>query len=108
MPVDVSSAIPRVALVTGGGRRIGRAIALALGRAGYAVAVHARTADHEANETAESLRQSGVRACLLHGDLASSEITQNLVSRAAAELGPVTLLVNNAALFEDDTVGMLS
>ncbi len=98
---------PRVALVTGGGRRIGRAIALALADAGYAVAIHARTAGNEADETAAAARQRGQESTVVTGDLAAADTPHGLIAAAERALGPLTLLVNNAALFEDDAVGAL-
>jgi len=88
------------ALVTGAARRIGRALALAAADAGYDVAVHHRDSEHEAEETAAAVRECGVHACVLGGDLAQDP--QSLIWEARDALGPVTLLVNNASVFLDD------
>jgi len=96
------------ALVTGAGRRIGRVLALEAARAGYDVAVHHRASVDEAQETATAVRALGRRAVLVRADLADEDAVRGLIGQAAAELGPVTLLVNSASAFEDDRVGGLS
>ena len=88
------------ALVTGAARRIGRALALAAADAGYDVAVHHRDSEQEAEETAAAVRDRGVHACVLGGDLAKDP--QSLIYEARETLGPITLLVNNASVFLDD------
>jgi NAD(P)-dependent dehydrogenase (short-subunit alcohol dehydrogenase family) len=95
---------PGAALVTGGARRIGRAIALALARDGWAVAIHHRDAGADAERTAAELAAAGARTAVVRADLAREEEAQALVPRAAEALGPLTLLVNNAARFEIDRV----
>lgn len=95
------------ALVTGAGRRIGQALALEAARAGYDVAVHHRASADEAEETARAVRALGRRATLVRADLSDEDETRGLIG-AAAEIGPVTLLVNSASAFEDDRVGGLS
>ncbi len=95
--------LPRVALVTGGGRRLGRAIALALGRAGFAVGVHARSSLAEAETVAGLIRAQGGRAAVLAADLAQEDQVSGLLAAAAAALGPVGVLVNNASRFERDS-----
>lgn len=93
-----------VALVTGAARRIGLAIAERLAREGLAVALHASVASRpEAERQAERLRGTGVRTCTVCGDLADPAVPARLVAEAEGALGPVTLLVNNASLFEPDT-----
>ncbi len=99
-PID--PAIPRAALVTGGGRRLGRAMALALAEAGFAVAVHCRTNTDEVLATAAELRRFGVRAGVIHADLAREEEVAGLVGSAMREIGPIGVLVNNASAFERD------
>lgn len=88
----------RVALVTGAARNIGRAIALALAEAGADVAVNTLSSRDEAEETARLVRDQGVRALVLVGDATDPKAVEEMVSRAAAELGGVDILVNNAAL----------
>lgn len=96
------------ALVTGAGKRIGRAIALELGRAGFDVAVHYGHSGAEAEAVAEEIRALDRRAVALKADLADSGQAAELVGRARRELGPLTALVNNASLFLDDRFGTLS
>ncbi len=103
--IDAGS--PRAALVTGAGRRIGRAIALALSEAGYAVAIHAGHAVAEASALCADIERAGGRAAVVRGDLADHDAVVALVPSAAAAIGPLTLLVNNAAMFEPDEIGHL-
>jgi NAD(P)-dependent dehydrogenase (short-subunit alcohol dehydrogenase family) len=91
------------ALVTGAGRRIGRTLALALAEAGWDVAVHYRTSRIEAEEVADEITRLGRRAALLQADLAVEAETAGLVPAAVEALGPLTLLVNNASVFHEDT-----
>jgi NAD(P)-dependent dehydrogenase (short-subunit alcohol dehydrogenase family) len=90
------------ALVTGGARRIGRVLAAVAAEAGYDVAIHVRHIDDEAETTASEVRAKGRKATLLSCDLRQEATTVALVGQAEAELGPVTLLVNNASVFEID------
>jgi NAD(P)-dependent dehydrogenase (short-subunit alcohol dehydrogenase family) len=92
-----------VALVTGAARRIGRAIATRLAAEGFAVVVHASPASTaDAAETAASIRAAGGRAEVAVADLADAAALGGLVAQAAAHAGPLTLLVNNASIFEVD------
>jgi len=100
--------VPRAALVTGGGQRIGRALALALGELGYAVAVHYHRSAEEAEDTAAAISGAGGKAVTLAADLADENATKALLPRAAAALGPIGVLVNNASVFENDTVGTVT
>ncbi len=102
MSSPISTTIPRAALVTGAARRLGRAIALALAKAGFAVALHCNRSQDEAAALAEEIRRAGGRAVPLAADLASEEAMAGLVPRACAELGPLGVLVNNASTFERD------
>lgn len=90
----------RVALVTGAGRRLGRAIALRLADAGAAVALHAHASLEEARETARAIQGSGGRACALSADLGQPEAAEDVVAQAEGQLGRLDLLVNNAGHFE--------
>jgi NAD(P)-dependent dehydrogenase (short-subunit alcohol dehydrogenase family) len=98
----------RVALVTGGGRGIGRAIALALGGAGADVAVAARSAD-ELEGVAGELNRLGRRALALPTDMLERAQVTDAVARVARELGRLDVLVNNAGgplLLGDDPRGL--
>ncbi len=97
----------RRALVTGGAVRVGRAVALALAEAGWDVAVHCRSSVDAAGEVAERIRGLGRSAAVVRGDLARPEQIPEVVGDAAAALGGLDLLVNNAAVFprhDPDTV----
>ncbi|MBT3791538.1 MAG: SDR family oxidoreductase [Rhodospirillales bacterium] len=92
------------AIVTGGGRRIGRAIAIALGGAGYSVCVHYNQSGKDAETVASEIQANGGKAMAMQADLSQEDQTQTLVSRTQDALGPVTTLINNASLFERDEV----
>lgn len=98
----IPETVPRVALVTGGARRLGRAIVLALAGAGFDVALHYRGSGDEAEATAREVRALGRRALLLQADLADEAQVVPLVARATEGLGPLGLLVNNASHFVRD------
>ncbi|WP_434616810.1 SDR family oxidoreductase [Tabrizicola sp. M-4] len=91
------------ALVTGAGRRLGRAMALYLAGRGYDVAVHYAGSKEEAEGVVEEITAMGRRAVALPADVLIEAEVQGLVARAAAALdGPLTVLVNNASIFEHD------
>ena len=96
--------VPKAALVTGGARRIGRALSLALVEDGYAVAIHHHHSYQEAEALAAEITQAGGKAVALAGDLADEAAVAELLPRATAVLGPIGCLVNNAAIFENDRV----
>lgn len=88
----------RVALVTGSARNIGRAIALALARAGAGVMVTARQSIREAEAVAEEIRQMGGRAAAATADVGDPDAVAGLVATAVERLGRLDLLVNNASV----------
>ena len=106
MADDKTQSTPRAALITGGGRRIGRTIALALSRAGYAVVLHASRSRAEAEQLAAEIVSAGGRASVVLADLANHDAVRKLVPAASA-FGPLTLLVNCAAEFEPDEIASL-
>jgi NAD(P)-dependent dehydrogenase (short-subunit alcohol dehydrogenase family) len=96
------------ALITGGARRIGRALVQACADAGFDVAIHCRQVDDDAETAAAYVRAQGRRATLVPCDLRKEPAAVALVGEAETELGPVTLLVNCASVFEDDAFATLN
>jgi NAD(P)-dependent dehydrogenase (short-subunit alcohol dehydrogenase family) len=107
MAEEAARNIPRAALVTGAGRRIGATIALTLARVGYSIVLHAHHSREEAERLAVAIRGAGGRASIVLADLADHEAVRGIVPAAAA-FGPLTLLVNNAGEFEPDDIETLS
>ena len=128
------SSTPRTALVTGAGKRLGREIALGLARAGWRIAVHYRSSEAEALQTAADcmqafaqwqaqagLKAEGGSASVSHNgtqvqrqdfifkaDLANEEATRKLLPQVVSQLGRVDAVINSAALFEHDDVQSFS
>lgn len=95
----------RVALVTGAGRRVGRALALALGRQGATVAVHYNASERGASESAAEIAANGGRAEAFRADLARPESAADLVGAVVRSLGRLDVLVNSAAIMERTPFG---
>lgn len=95
----------RNALITGGAVRVGRAITLALARAGANVFVHYGRSEGPATETAAAARSLGVAAATGSADLQDPTSSGGLIQRASAEIGALSILVNNASRFPEDTLG---
>ncbi len=92
------------ALVTGAGTRLGRAMALYLAGRGHDVAVHFATSGAEAGSVEAEIRALGRKAVALQADLLVESQVETLIPRAAQALGPLTVLVNNASIFEYDRI----
>jgi NAD(P)-dependent dehydrogenase (short-subunit alcohol dehydrogenase family) len=84
----------RVAIVTGAGRRVGRALALALARRGATVAVHYNASEQGAREVVDSITGSGARAEAFGADLTAPDAPAELVARVVQRLGSIDVLVN--------------
>ena len=97
-PPDADALAGRAALVTGAGRRVGRAIALALGRRGMQVVVHYNDSRAGADETARMIVEAGGAATVEQADLIEVEAAHGLVDRAVAWRGGLGALVNSAAI----------
>jgi len=97
----------KVALVSGAGQRIGRVIAERLAAEGYDLAIHCHKSRAAADELATQIRAMGRRAIVVQADLADQTALKSVVETAAQALGPLTLLVNSASLFEPDEFGAL-
>lgn len=87
----------RVAVITGGSRGVGRAIALALAERGYAVAINYRDSTEQAGATLSELRGKGVDAMAIQADTADDADCRRLVAEAVSRLGRLDVLINNAA-----------
>jgi NAD(P)-dependent dehydrogenase (short-subunit alcohol dehydrogenase family) len=101
-------AVRSIALITGAGRRIGRAIALTVADAGYDVAVHYRHSRADACALAAEIEGRGRRAVAVAADLADLGDVARLIPQVCEQLGPPTCLVNNASEFQDDSIMSLS
>ena len=94
-----------LALVTGAGARIGQALAIALGQAGWGVAVHYNSSSAGADDTVKAIKARGGRAVSVQADLSGHGEASRLVDTAASQLGGrLTLLVNSASTFAEDTL----
>jgi len=97
----------RTALVTGGAKRVGRAIALELAAAGFDVVVHCHTSEPQARQTARDIQSMGRRSDVVRGDLADPRAWSGVVEQAVAAMGRLDVLINNASVFlgeSDDTL----
>ncbi|MDX6380588.1 MAG: 3-oxoacyl-[acyl-carrier protein] reductase [Rubrobacteraceae bacterium] len=92
----------RVALVTGGGRGIGRAIAIRLAQEGARVAISYRANDAAAQETAELARKAGAECETFKGDVAVTDDVEKLMKGVGEAFGPVEILINNAGMRRDN------
>ena len=101
--MNLSAGIPRAALVTGAGKRIGRAIALGLAERGLAVAVHYNSSAGAAEAVVAEIRGRGGKAVALGADLADEAAVERLIPAATDVLGPLGVLINNASTFEYDS-----
>jgi NAD(P)-dependent dehydrogenase (short-subunit alcohol dehydrogenase family) len=95
-----------VALITGAGRGLGRAFAIALAESEYKVALTART-EAEINATAEVITSNGGRAIAIPGDVTDRQAVERAVATTEAELGPITVLINNAGVLNGGLIGTI-
>jgi NAD(P)-dependent dehydrogenase (short-subunit alcohol dehydrogenase family) len=98
----------KAVLITGAGKRIGRALAEALATDGWAIAAHYAGSKSEAEALIAEITDKGGKAVALQADLNDAAAVQTLVADAAAALGPLTALINNASTFERDTAHTLT
>jgi NAD(P)-dependent dehydrogenase (short-subunit alcohol dehydrogenase family) len=97
------------ALVTGGARRLGRAMALALAQRGHDVVVHYAGSGEEAAEVVAEIGALGRRAVAVQSDLLEDARTATLIARAREAIGaPLAVLINNASIFEYDRLGSIT
>ena len=95
----------RVALVTGAGRRVGRALAVGLGEQGMHVVVHYHASDSGAKETARLIDAAGGRATLMTADLTNGEAPASLITAIVRNVGSLDVLVNSSAVMERTPIG---
>lgn len=93
----------RTALVTGAGKRIGRAVSLSLARCGVHVVVHYNLSETPADQVAQECRDAGVKAWTVQADLARPQEVDTLFWRAREAAGPIDILINNASIFPKET-----
>jgi len=94
----------RVALVTGGAKRIGRAVALDLAKEGADLVIHYNRSVVEAERVADEVRGFGVRSAVVGADLAGAEKGADLFEQALKAFGTIDLLINSASIFEESTL----
>ncbi|RPJ38839.1 MAG: SDR family oxidoreductase [Planctomycetaceae bacterium] len=94
----------KTALVTGAAKRIGRAIALALAQNGARVVVHHNRSEQDAAALCEEIEGIGVSAWMVKGDLVDPSQTEAVFKEAVDQAGPIDILVNNASIFEMETI----
>lgn len=94
--------LPRNVLVTGAAKRLGRAVALDLGEAGWNIGLHYYGSAADAERTADEVRAKGVACETFAANFQNDEETESLVGRVREKLGPLTGLINSASLFEKD------
>ncbi|MCX5645093.1 MAG: SDR family oxidoreductase [Phycisphaerae bacterium] len=104
MEDESASLTGKTALVTGAARRIGRAIATTLAQSGVHVALHYNRSAQDALALCEEIRRLGVRAWPIQGDLIEAGQAERVFREAVAQAGPIDILVNNASIFERDTL----
>ena len=90
-----------VALITGGTRGIGRAIAIKLSKEGYDIAINYRKENEELEELKEKIKKNDVKCELIKGDVSNFEDTEKLVKETIEKLGSIDVLVNNAGITKD-------
>jgi 3-oxoacyl-[acyl-carrier protein] reductase len=98
----------KVAVVTGAGRNIGRAIALALAHAGASVVVNVRSNQSEADSVVREIETAGAKAASVLGDVADEKTAGALADAALKKFGRIDMLVNNAALRREKSIGDMS
>lgn len=94
----------RTALVTGAARRLGRTMAVAIAERGADVVIHHNRSEPEAMALCEEIRRMGGNAWRVQGDLADAEQAKRVFGDAVAQTGRIDILINNASIFESDTI----
>jgi NAD(P)-dependent dehydrogenase (short-subunit alcohol dehydrogenase family) len=107
-PTQPAKSAPRVVLVTGAAKRLGREIALALAHSGWQVAVHYRGSEADALETVAHCQALTGKSAAFDADLQDENAVRELLPRVVAQFGQVDAVVNSAALFEHDDAATFS
>lgn len=94
----------KTVLITGAARRIGKALALGLASDGWRVVLHYRSSSEDAQSVARAIVDLGGQAVCVQADLNDQKQVLSLVSKAVELTGPISCLINNASVFEEDTV----
>ena len=99
---------PGVAIVTGGSKRIGKSIVKKLSFLGWKVIIHYNSNKNDALSLQKEIQKKGGAASIIKANLNSSKATEELISKSEKKFGKLTLLVNNASIFENDSVHSLT
>jgi NAD(P)-dependent dehydrogenase (short-subunit alcohol dehydrogenase family) len=94
----------RTVLITGAAKRLGGAVALALAEQGADIVIHYHRSKREATALSEQIRQTGAAAWLVQGDLMDQKQMERLFEQAHAQAGAINILINNASIFDKDTL----
>src|SRR5512139_1249829 len=105
---DTLSLENRVAIVTGGSRGIGRAVALELASRGAAVVVNYHKSPEAANEVVKKIEAAGGKAAAFQADVSDTKQAEALVKFAVETFGDLSILVNNAGITKDTVIMMMS
>ena len=106
--IHIKSMTPGVAIVTGGSKRIGKSIVKKLSFLGWKVIIHYNSNKNDALSLQKEIQKKGGTASIIKANLNSSKATEELISKSEKKFGKLTLLVNNASIFENDSVHSLT
>ena len=106
--IHLKSMTPGVAIVTGGSKRIGKSIVKKLSFLGWKVIIHYNSNKNDALSLQKEIQKNGGAASIIKANLNSSKATEELISKSEKKFGKLTLLVNNASIFENDSVHSLT
>ena len=99
---------PGVALITGGSKRIGKKKKKKLSSLGWKVVIHYNSSAHDAKDLEKKINKSGGYASAIKADLNNLRAVRELIPRAEKKFGKISTLINNASIFEDDTIENLT
>ena len=106
--IHIKSMTPGVAIVTGGSKRIGKSIVKKLSFLGWKVIIHYNSNKNDALSLQKEIQKKGGAASIIKANLNNSKATEELISKSEKQFGKLTLLVNNASIFENDSVHSLT